>query len=533
MFARQFGKEGEKPAKPPRHRARLVKYLYACAAYALILIPGPFAAGQTSPYPRYSEAAARVAETAYFNELVNRLEAKKIKFSERPLMADYGAFGTSILVDIPARPGDGSDGLFVLAVPVLGVPLASLTYNGAEYRASGPGWSGELALGVLDKFLSEPPPFDTLVYFAADNWPAADGGGISYAGFQDLLAFSGGRGKTVIVYCDSGATDAADPVALAVLRGAGTGASPLALAEPLTRLCAEIGVPFVFDRGGGGPAAADLEAAADRRIIRVSGVPAARLSFAGHESPEAGKTLTPEVVAALFYRYAADILRGGTATDEADLNYAYIGFFGGGTYVTEPTLVLLALFGMVSVFVLCFLLASKPHYALIPVFACFLLATALFLFMLYRNGPRTFPARTETPGPRTLAVDTAERDRYFTAVMESERFLEHRIVRIGIEAHLPPLQYGLSFRDQSADDPDGKPPYFIYDAPMPYTAADGRIDFVLGSYPVNPLNIEIALPLNLTGEFRLEGLFPGNVISTKTFPVPAVHLPGVPGSHGL
>ena len=484
--------------------------------YVALLFLCPLAAAQTSSSPRD-------AERRVFNEIVSGLEAKNISFTERSLMADYGAFGVSVEVNIPARPGsDGIDGIFALAVPILDVPAEELL-NGVENRqaGAGPAWQVELAFGLIDKLLSEPQPFDSVVYFAADNWPAAGSGDYPYAGFQALLDDTEAREEAVIVYCDSPPSGAAAPQALTVLRGRGAASSPLGLVEPFIRLCAESGIPCFFDSdddGGGGAAADSLEGADGRHIIHVTGAAPSRFT-----TPPAGEKIAVDDAVALFCRYAEEIFRGGLNAEEADRNYAYISFKNGGIFIPELTLVLLTLFGLVFVAALCFCLyyAAKSRYKhiLIPVFAVFIVLTASFLFVLSASGGKNLPE--PPPAPRTRVVaGRLESQLYFTVDTESRRFLDHRIVRISMEARFTPLRYSLFFTDQAVDNPDESPAYFIYDAPMPYTSDGKRIKFILGPYPPNPLDIELTLPLNLNGEFRIEGLFPGNVTAVKTFTVP-------------
>jgi hypothetical protein len=498
------------------------KEAYICAA---LLLLSPLTAAQTQASPRDAEKLA-------FNELVSRLEAKNINFTERPLMADYGAFGVSVEVNIPAQSASGGgDGLFVLAVPILDVPITELLGDDAEgwFLGGRLGWCVELALGLIDTLSSAPPPFDTLVYFAADNWPTVGGDAYPYAGFQALLDGVEGREGTVIVYCDSQVTGGEAPAALTVLRGTGAEAAPLDLVEPFMRLCAESGIPCFFDSDDGGvrPAAGSFDEATDIQIVYVAGVLVTRLTPL-QAAASAGKKITAAGASALFCRYAEEILRDGMNLDEADRNYTYVDFGNRRIFIPETALVLFTLFGLVFLLVLFFCLyyaaISRYKYALIPVFTVFILLTAISLYILYKNSGLYLPAHIEEPAQAARIVMDAEsssnEEPYFTAGLESARFLDHRIVRISIEARLPPLQYNLFFTNQAADEPVENPSYFIYDAPAPYNSDGNRIQFVLGSYPPNPLSIEIAFPLNLSGEFSIEGFFPGNVRVIKTFPVP-------------
>jgi hypothetical protein len=507
------------------------KEAYICAA---LLLLSPLTEAQIPTSPRDAESLA-------FDELVRRLKAKNINFTERPLMADYGAFGVSVEVKIPAKSASsGGDGLFVLAVPILEVPITELLGDDAEgwFLDGSLSWCVELALSLIDTLSSAPLPFDTLVYFATDNWPAISaitgGNAYPYAGFQALLDGLEGWEETVIVYCDSHVTGGEAPSALTILRGMGAAAPPLGLVETFMRLCAESGIPCFFDSDTAGDRlpGESLDEASDREIIYVIGAATAPALQAAARD---GKKIMTDEASALFRRYAAEILRGGENKDEADRNYAYIDFGSRGIFIPELALVLFTLLGLVfevaMFFCLCYAAKSRHKRVLMPVFAVFILLTALSLFMLYKNSGLYLPARMKATDPETRGVvaatagaeaGTATNDgQYFTVNLESTRFLDHRIVRINIEARLPPLRYRLLFTKQAQENSSENLSYFIYDAPMPYNSDGKRIEFILGSYPPNPLSIEIALPLNLDGEFSIEGFFPGNLCVIKTFPVPA------------
>ncbi|MDR1257431.1 MAG: hypothetical protein LBJ86_06760, partial [Spirochaetaceae bacterium] len=112
---------------------------------------------------------------------------------------------------------------------------------------------------------------------------------------------------------------------------------------------------------------------------------------------------------------------------------------------------------------------------------------------------------------------STEAARYFNVKAETVPFLERRIVQIQIEALRTPLHYGLYFTEQHAEGVTETPVSFLYDAPMPYTAEDGRISFILGDYPPALLNIEITLPRYTGGYFTLDALFEDGANLTETF----------------
>jgi hypothetical protein len=461
------------------------------SGFIALLFFSAVAAAQTLPDDL--SAGVRLAETEARNNLTGLLTDKQIAFRERPLMADYGAFGISIQTEFPGTDGNG---LFVLAVPQTGVT-----------------WGQETVFAFMELISQEQPAFDTLVCFLADSRPAVHGGdAYPYAGLRALLDDLDEREDAVIVYCDfSGA-----PSAITIRRGGGRASVPLALAEFFVETCAETETPYIFATDGYGAESIVAE--------RSDGIPVLYLDDSAVEKffqtkPALQPPLIPDKVAGTLYDFAAATLSHGTDT-EADRNYAYIRIKG-GIFVSEYTLVLLTLFVPVLWVLLCFLLycASKSHHKRIflPLLIAALLITVAPLAVLHSNGVRTEPS--EPTSVRPPFSSHTETTRHFTASAEAVTFLGRRIVRIQIDARRTPLNYRLSFTEIGEKYGADIPISFLYDAPMPYTAEDKIIRFVLGDYPPMLLNLEITLPLNIDGYFTLDALFEDGTTATETFTV--------------
>jgi hypothetical protein len=460
-------------------------------------------AAQTLP------AGERLAETQARDNLAGLLRAKQIAFRERPLMADYGAFGVSIQAEFSGTEGGG---LFVLVVPQAGrAPDGGLT------------WGQQTAFAFIERILLEPPPFDTLVCFLADNRPAVRSGAYPYAGLCALLDDL--HEDTVIVHCDF--PDA--PAVLTVTRGRGRTSLPLAPAESFVNACVETETPYFFATGRYETESVVAERGGSIPVLYLDD--SAALIRAKFTPPPA---LANDSVAETLYRFAAAALPHGTAA-MADRNYAYI-HFSEGIFVSEYTLVVATLFISTLWVLLGFLLycASKSCHRRIfsLLLATALLITAAPLAVLHLNSAGAAPSIPKNVQFSPLNKDKDEKnfenpllysysdeaERYFTVGADSVPFLERRIVRIRIEARQTPLNYRLSFTESGAKDGAYLPANFLYDAPMPYTAEDDIVRFVLGDYPPMLLDIEITLSLDIDGYFTLDALFEdgANIIETFT-----------------
>jgi hypothetical protein len=462
------------------------------------LIIGGVAAAQTA------RGGVRLTETAAQDMLVRLLTERNIDFFRRDLMSGYGAFGVSIEARFPARDASEDKGLFVLAVPVSSLAPA----GGADGLLS---WGHELALSFMDRLSSKPPPFETLICFTGDSWPAAAGSG-PYAGLNALFDELEGRDDCVLAYCEFPEA----PAALTLVREWGASAAPLELAAPFFRLCAETGTPCFFASGVSG--------AENLVNERGGGVPT--LYMCGNEpvwniKAKTGEKIQADDTAELLYGYAETLMRDVAGLQALDRNYVYLGFNQRGFFIPEFNLVITALFVIPFIVFLYMLLyavtKSFRKRISISVLAAAVIVTALFLFVTHINGARFLSYHTKKTPPAKIVNAGSLPENHLNAAAESRILLERKIVSISIDVALEPLRYRLFFAGRNASGLTENPAYFIYDAPAPYVIEAGRVEFILGSYPPVHLNLDIALPLALTGEFTIEAFFEGGLNITETF----------------
>jgi hypothetical protein len=457
-------------------------------------------AQSSQPAPAGVAANVRIAETRTYNEIIRTLSEKKIYFQEQDLMTDYGAYGASI--EVPLQAPVDTKKIFVLALPVTSARNNGLDggYTTANTTLNTPlSWGQELALNFIDIVLSEAPSFNTLVYFAGDNWPAPVS--YPYAGIQALLNQSRRLKDAVVMYCDF----TNPPEAIQIMKGKDQAAAPLSLVSPFIKRCAENDIPCFFN-----PAATEID-----NFIAASGVP---VLYCDGEAPalftllQTNSKISAAAAAKFVYEYAADAMMNTNNSENADRNYAYIGFKSKNIFIPEYTLILFTLFASVFVCFLCFYLyftaKSGLKRLLISVFTLVLFLSLLSFAVLHITGKNARPIRKHPHAEAEGLYDNIER--YFTAKAEFTRLLERATVKINIKSLQAPLHYRLFFTRHEEGQPEEQteiPAYFIYDAPMPYEIDGRRVEFTLGSYPPAQLNIEISLPRSLNGTFTIEAIF--------------------------
>jgi hypothetical protein len=455
-----------------------------------LLLLTVFASAQTD--------GVRFTETESYAMLTRLLKERNVNFSQRDLMADYGAFGVSIEARFPARPdASGDAGLFVLAVPISSIGQAL----GAETPLN---WGCEFALSLIDRLLLiDGFSFETLVCFIGDSWAP-------YTGLNALFDELEGRDDCVIVYCEL----PEPPAVLTVVRDWGKSAAPLELAEPLFQICAENETPCFFGAGDSGVQDLINERGGDIPALYINGN-APTWTIAA----KTDKKLAADDAAALLCRYAETVMQNGV--QKTDRNYVYLGVSQRGLFISGFTLVLAALFGFSFIvflyFFLCIVTKSRRKRISISLLAAIAIAAALFLFVTRMDSASFLSPRAKTPQTPKITLYGASAGAYLNIKAENRILLERRIVSIDIDAALEPLRYRLFFTAAGEKGATETPYYFVYNAAMPYTVEDGRIEFKLGSYPPDPLKLEIALPFDLAGEFGIEAFLQGGLNITQTF----------------
>ena len=147
---------------------------------------------------------------------------------ERFLLADYGGFGSSLLVRNPgtSEDPDKAQGTFVLAVPLY-----------ADFAL-------DTALAMADLLSYRNNSVNILIAFLGDerNELPVDMGGIAHKGLRDLLSLADMPENWVLCYLDADET----PGEIAILYGRRGYVAPLDIVKPLPFLFKSRGIPWSF-----------------------------------------------------------------------------------------------------------------------------------------------------------------------------------------------------------------------------------------------------------------------------------------------
>ncbi|MDR2101786.1 MAG: hypothetical protein LBP43_04380 [Treponema sp.] len=276
-----------------------------------------------------------VRERLRREELIRILGERNIPFEERSLFSEYGGFGSSVHVRIPAStaPGDIS---FVLAIPLSG--------TGEEFGAPGelvPGeFRFEAALAFIEKIRSEKTEINILVAFLGDEVLGlpAEFQKRSHIGLEDLYDTLDSPEDTVLWYLDV----VKIPRRITVHHGTADTIAPLSILASLPELCAGHHIPHRFAvrfnelyklRLIDGPPA--LQFAQSRGInalyITGDGDPLSQTIFPS--GAFSGEPLPAEEFAAMLAAYTADLQ---ISVENPDYHFTIINFWGRTFFVSEP-----------------------------------------------------------------------------------------------------------------------------------------------------------------------------------------------------
>ncbi|WP_010256652.1 hypothetical protein [Treponema primitia] len=161
--------------------------------------------------------------------LAGILNERKIPFELRPLFTEYGGFGSSIYVSLPASPNgeEKKQGTFILAVP--------LSFTGDDGRNFP--YAFEIALNFMDRILKTEPKTDILVAFLADEWSAPHN-----LGLRDLYSRLEVPEDTALIYLDM----YGEISEMVIHHGARRELAPLNLLRPLGQLCDSRAIPYTL-----------------------------------------------------------------------------------------------------------------------------------------------------------------------------------------------------------------------------------------------------------------------------------------------
>ena len=181
----------------------------------------------------YAQSPLEIANhdnvSALLNNQLNRSRTNNIQLEERPLLMNFGSFGTSILLSyraIDAEDTSLESGTFVLAVPLNRNFAVETALVMAEYLFSYDG-----TVNIIIAFLSD----------ESNSLPESLNG-LAHKGFRDLISLSTLPENWVICYFDADFP----PANLLISHGIRGYMTPRSILEPLTSLLNINSIPWSF-----------------------------------------------------------------------------------------------------------------------------------------------------------------------------------------------------------------------------------------------------------------------------------------------
>ncbi|GHU59089.1 hypothetical protein FACS189444_3800 [Spirochaetia bacterium] len=312
-------------------------------ALLLFVFPALQAQQASSPPLRTGQEAPRRAE------LIRLLEAEAIPFAERSLFAEYGGFGSSVTVSLPAA--SASDAGVPRAPLVLAIPLSGKDAGGLIHP-----FSFDAALAFIQKTLETPLPLPVMVAFLGDEFVSVpDSSRPGNTGLRDICAALDEDGIGTLIYLELFDT----PRSLNIHYGAqGTSAlsikmpgvktpgalAPLDMVRPLPALLNSRGIPHNFAvpysflyRLGLAQGSAALAFMLEQEI------PAIHITGRGGDGTSLG--LSPVSLGELLYEYARsrEVFPENDGFANRDTHYALLSFQNRTLFTSERGLVILLL----------------------------------------------------------------------------------------------------------------------------------------------------------------------------------------------
>ncbi|GHV61136.1 hypothetical protein AGMMS49587_04490 [Spirochaetia bacterium] len=472
------------------------------------------------------------AENANRETLKTKLREGNIPFEERSLFAEYGAFGSSLLVSLPsagngagesdedaeswASPWEGPPLTFVLAIPLAGTGSAA---GGAAELAL----RFRAALGFIEKIRAAPlPDRNVIVAFLGDE------GSLlppelqkrPHTGFRDLCtaldegewAFPVYSDETVFfMYLDIQDTGAP----LVIYPRSTAGITSLERVKSISRLCRELNIPWSLAAAPGytpvqNPDAIYISAgSADTDTAGITAEALGELLFRYAASPETGKNRDR--------RYAIIPLPGpaGPAVSRALIflsePFLVLAFLGGGAAVIAAALFLalrprrfskrrlvsvcaavllilgigisiffdirlLPLWVLPFLFVILAFIFHRPRPLLICTILAYVSLAAVCGILYNRRSPPLFNTKPELRGQNT-PVTAAGENSLLVDIQSRAPNERNFISKIGFKSDRRTLDIGLRSAERvirfdlslvSGEPQRPEDPFLIYDAPMPY-----------------------------------------------------------------
>jgi hypothetical protein len=453
-------------------------------------VPEPAGAAERPVY------IGRTFEAGGFMLLSETLKQQKIPFTEQPLLAGYGSFGTSIVVELPQAPSPqtAARGRFILAVPILSPEFKETG------RAGGLSFAHQTALAFIEKMNSalaaDSGNFDAAVFFLADDWTADDSaaGRAGYSAWLDML--DGGE-NDVIVYMDC----AAMPDRIGVYAARGKGRTPYVYTNLITETLGGFGIKMFFNSGS-----RRISTLRERILHDEFDNNTPVLFLRGNASSnrqQAGNAPYHQAAdfAAALCRYAqkALFLRQNAAVGTDDTNYAAFTIAQKHFVIREKSVIILFLY-IFSAYIYVFYMLNKYTKKKKPkiLYKILLAAAVLFFAAAVFAGPSE-SAGKKAAGKTSLAA-VPEVETLF-ADISSAPFLEREFFTITIASSKEPLRFGLTFETAVLD--ASLPLPFVYESLVPEQWDGNTVQFALGNYPPNPLVLNLSLPKGMYGTFKI------------------------------
>jgi hypothetical protein len=178
---------------------------------------------------------ANVLEDSRRALLVNILNERGIPFETRSLFAEFGAFGSSLHVPLPASPeaGEKKPGVFILALP--------LSFTGDDGREFP--YAFEAALNFIGRVRAEGLQTDVMVAFLGDEWPVLSADqSARHLGLGDLYSRLELPEDAAMIYLDM----YRESGELLIHHGSRRTLAPLNILRPLARICDSLAIPYAL-----------------------------------------------------------------------------------------------------------------------------------------------------------------------------------------------------------------------------------------------------------------------------------------------
>ena len=309
---------------------------------------------------RASQEGENLRRTLRFlNELPNTSFIRE----ERSLLADYGGFGSSLLVSAIAAGADESAGTFVFAIPL-----------DADFAI-------DTALAMVERFPGN--PVNVLVAFLGGekNELPKDMGGITHRGLRDLLTKTDTPENWVLCYFDA----YSPPARLVISHGIRGYVTPLELITPLPSLFTPRSIPWSFRIRQNAVYKLGLVEGPEALAITwgegVNGFVLSGVNQTGKN--ENGEAILPRDLADILLAYAASL---DFPVLNPEKHYSFMAFPGGRFFFINELIMVALMLAAVAIFLSLYLFYSVRYNAVllfhIRLFFRYFLIFTILLFLL-------------------------------------------------------------------------------------------------------------------------------------------------------